>query len=174
MSVTGIAASSIFSFLHSASAQANYQDFQKEFQQLGQDLSSGNLSAAQADFQALETPTTGSSSTQNSGNSLSRAMQQLASDLQSGNVQGAQQDYATVKQDLQQTGSGTGHHHHHHRVGSAQDSSQNPIDQLLAQLGQALQSGNVTAAQGAYSSLQQDFAALSGTTGTSTPVSVSA
>jgi hypothetical protein len=174
MSVMGIAASSIFSFLNSASAQAKSQNFQKEFQQLGQDLSSGNLPAAQADFQALQPPATASSGAQNTANSLTTAMRQLASDLQSGNLQGAQQDYATVKQDLQQAGGGMGHHHHHHHAGTAQDSAQSPMDQLFSQLGQALQSGNVAAAQGAYSSLQQDFAALSGTTGGAGPVSVSA
>jgi hypothetical protein len=165
MSVMGIAASSIFSFLNSASAQAKYQNFQKEFQQLGPDLSSGNLPAAQSDFQALQPPATASSGTRNTGDSVTTAMRQLATDLQSGNLQGAQPDYATMKQDLQQMGGGMGHHHHHHHgAGTAQDSAQSPIEQLFAQLGQALQSGNVPAA----------FAALSGTTGTAGAVSVSA
>ena len=165
MSVMGIAGSSIFSFLNSASAQGSSQNFQKEFQQLGEDLSSGNLSAAQADFQALQPQGATASSAQNSSNPLTTAMQQLATDLQSGNLTGAQQDYATVKQDMQQQGMSEmgGHHHHHHaHAGSAQDSSQNPIQQLFAQLGQSLQSGNVSAAQSAYSSLQADFAAMGG------------
>jgi hypothetical protein len=172
MSVTGILGSSILQYLGSASsAQTNYQNFQNEFQQLGQALSSGNLSAAQADFAALQPQ--GASSTQNSTSPLATAMKQLATDLQSGNLTSAQQDYSTVKQDLQQT-SGE-HFHHHHHGGSSQSSSQNRINQLFSQLGQALQAGNVSAAQSAYSSLQQDFQLLgTGTSGASNAVSVAA
>jgi len=165
MSVSGIA-SSIFQFLNPSSAQSNYQNFQKEFQQLGQDLQSGNLSQAQADFAALQPPVqpASSNSTQSSTNSLSSAMSQLSQDLQSGNLSAAQQDYATVKQDLQQQFSGSvsgHHHHHHHRPSSSQDSSsQNPLSQLFSQLGQALQSGNLSVAQSAYTSLQQEFQQL--------------
>jgi len=54
MSVLGIAAGSIFQYLNSSSAQSNYQNFQKEFQQLGQDLSSGNLAAAQSAYTTLQ------------------------------------------------------------------------------------------------------------------------
>jgi hypothetical protein len=100
MSLPGVAASSIFQFLN-PSAQSNAQNFQKEFQQLGQDLSSGNLSAAQ-------------------------------------------QDYSTVQQDLQQSSAASGARFHYHRHGasSSQNSSQNPIDQIFANLAQALQSNN--------------------------------
>jgi hypothetical protein len=180
MSVMGIASSSIFSFLNSGvtqSSQSSQQTFEQEFQQLGQDLSSGNLSAAQAEFQSMLPQGTTTSGAQSSTNPLTTAMNQLATDLQSGNLSAAQQDYTTVKQDMSQQMQGTGGHHHHQRhwhAGSAQDSSQNPIDQLFSQLGQALQSGNLSAAQSAYSSLQQDFAAMSGTSSTASPVSVSA
>jgi outer membrane protein assembly factor BamD (BamD/ComL family) len=151
-----------------------FPNFQKEFQQLGQDLQSGNLSQAQADFQALESPVqpVPSTNTQSSTNSLSSAMSQLSQDLQSGNLSAAQQDYATVQQDLQQQFSGavSGHHHHHHHASSSQESaSQNPLNQLFSQLGQALQSGNLSAAQSAYASLQQEFQQL----GASSPSSTS-
>jgi len=171
MSVLGIAASSIFQYLNSSSPQSNYQNFQKEFQQLGQDLSSGNLSQAQADFQALQLPAASSANTQNSTSPLTTAMNQLAADLQAGNLSAAQQDYSTVKQDMQQMSALGGHRHHHHpHAGSAQDSSQNPISQLFSQLGQALQAGNLAAAQSAYTTLQQDFQQL----GSSAPASSTA
>jgi hypothetical protein len=67
---------------------------------------------------------------------------------------------------------GGGHHHHSH----GQDSSgaqQNPIAQLFSKLGQALQSGNLTAAQQAYTTLQQDFQSTSGSASSSTPSSSS-
>ena len=174
MSVMGIASSSIFNFLSGSMAKSHGQNFQQEFQQLGQDLSSGNLSAAQADFQALQ-PQSGaasSSSGQSSTNPLTSALSQLATDLKSGNVTAAQQDYATVKQDLSSMGGHHTHHHHHHD-GGAQDASQNPVQQLFAQLGQALQAGNVSAAQGAYSALAADFQETGGGAAVS-PVSVTA
>lgn len=54
MLASGIVAGSIFRYLNPACSQPNVQNFQKEFQQLGQDPSAGNLSQAQADFQALQ------------------------------------------------------------------------------------------------------------------------
>jgi hypothetical protein len=175
MSVVGIAGSSIFQHLinPSSSSQSNGQNFQTEFQQLGQDLSSGNLSQATADFQALGLNLSTTSTTSTSQSPLTTAMQQLAGDLQSGNLTGAQQAYSTVKQDLQQPSSAGAHHFHHHHSGSSQNSQQqNPIDQLFAQLGQDLQSGNLSSAQTAYSSLQQDFLQLSGSNPTTSTNSV--
>jgi outer membrane protein assembly factor BamD (BamD/ComL family) len=174
MSLTGIAASSIFQFLNPSTTQSNAQNFQKEFQQLGQDLSSGNLSQAQADFQALQPsvqPASSTTNTQTSSSSLSSAFTQLGQALSSGNLSTAQQDYSTVQQDLQQSSavSGARFHHHYHGASSSQNSSQNPIDQLFSNLAQALQSNNLTAAQTAYSSLQQEFQAL----GTATPATSS-
>jgi len=54
MSVIGIASSGLFRFLTNSSSQSNSQDFLKEFQQLGQDLQSGNLSAAQQDYSTVQ------------------------------------------------------------------------------------------------------------------------
>ena len=53
MSVAGISSSNLFDF-NSQSVQNRKQQFQQEFQQLGQDLQSGNLSAAQTDFTTLQ------------------------------------------------------------------------------------------------------------------------
>ena len=51
MSVSGISSSNLFD--SNQSVQNNMQKFRQEFQQLGQDLQSGNLSAAQSDFATL-------------------------------------------------------------------------------------------------------------------------
>jgi outer membrane protein assembly factor BamD (BamD/ComL family) len=166
MSVTGISGSGFYSALPSASIKSKFQQLQQEFQQVGQDLRSGNLKQAQSDFATLQQnlPNQGQStaSTTQSANPLSQAVTQLGQDLQSGNLTAAQSDFATLQQDIQQQQS-TGqaaHHHRHHRVSSSQDSDssqQSGISSLFSQLGQELQTGNVTQAQQTYSTLQQDF-----------------
>jgi len=152
MSVSGILSSS-FSNCGNEAVQNGRQQFQQEFQQLGQDLQAGNLSAAQSDFATLtgNAPQNATGSQDNSP--IAQAFNQLSQDLQSGNLSAAQQDYSTIQQDFQSRAGG--HHHHHHSSGSGDQ--QNPVAQLLSQLGQALQSGDLTSAQQAYSSLQQDF-----------------
>ena len=105
MSTSGIS-SSMFSQL---------QQFQQEFQQLGQDLTSGNLSAAQSDFVTLQNdlPQTSSTSTTSQSNSpIAQAFNQLSQDLQAGNLSAAQQDYSTIQQDFQSQASQMHHHHH--------------------------------------------------------------
>jgi hypothetical protein len=54
MSVSGILGSSFFAGLNSTAVQNKFQQIQKGFQQLGQDLQSGNLSQAQNDFSSLK------------------------------------------------------------------------------------------------------------------------
>jgi len=119
MSVSGILSSN-FSNYTTQNVQNQMQQFRQEFQQLGQDLQSGNLSAAQ-------------------------------------------QDYATIQQDFQSHAAAHGHHHHH-GGGSGQQSE---ISQLLSELGQALQSGNLSSAQQAYSTLMQDFQQFGQSSGSS-------
>jgi exonuclease VII large subunit len=142
MSTSGIT-SSMFSQL---------QQFQQEFEQLGQDLQSGNLSAAQSDFVTLQKdlPQANSPSTAQSNNPIAQAFNQLAQDLQAGNLTAAQNDYSTIQQDFQSQASQV--HPHHHRSGGGQ---QNQVSQLFDQLGQDLQSGNLSNAQSDFSSLQQ-------------------
>ena len=177
MSIAGIASNILTSIISQQSQQSQpggtspFQKIQSEFQQLGSDLQSGNLSQAQSDFATLKqnlpanSPLT-SASTTASSNSVSQQFSQLATDLQSGNLQGAQQDFATLQQDLQQAVSQSGGHHHHHHIESAQDSSSsqqtNPIAQAFSSLAQTLQSGNLQGAQTAYSSLQSDLQQISG------------
>ena len=150
MSTSGISIGSFFA------SQNQLQQFQNEFQQLGKDLQSGNISAAQADFVTLQQSTPQSnatSSSSQSSNPIVQAFNQLSKDLQSGNLAAAQQDFSTIRQDFQNQAP-QAHHHHHHQSGGTQES---PVPQLFSQLGQALQSGNLSAAQQAYGTLQQDL-----------------
>lgn len=104
---------------------------------------------------------------------IAQEWQQLGQDLQAGNLPAAQSDFTNLRQDVQP---GTGRvlplHHHHH----FQESSSGPtgISEVLNQLGQALHSGNIAAAQQSYAALLQDFQAISpgsGTGSNSVPVS---
>jgi len=182
MSVSGILSSS-FSNSDIQSSQSEFQKFQQELQQLGQDLQSGNLSAAQADFVTLQqdapqsaaSASSSSTTSTQSENPIEQAFKQLAQDLQSGNLSAAQQDYATIQQDFKnqaaqqsqadQGNEGTETHHHHHHGG---ESSQNGVSQLFSQLGQELQSGDLSSAQQTYTSLEKDFAAYSQQSGQTT------
>jgi len=141
VSIIGILSSNLFSAgaaLNAQSSQKNpsvFQQIKTEFQQLGQDLQSGNLTKAQQDYTTLSQNLPGASQT--SGNPLLQAFAQLGKDLQAGNLQGAQQDYTTVQQDAQQIASQVGGHHghHHHHVESSQSSSSqqaNPITQAFS------------------------------------------
>ncbi|HTX16573.1 MAG TPA: hypothetical protein VMD77_14835 [Candidatus Baltobacteraceae bacterium] len=175
MSVSGILSSVMSNVLSSQTqnTQSKWQQFQQEFQELGQDLQSGNLSAAQSDFSTLQqngpqsivnsNSSANSSSSTQSNNPLAAAFNQLSQDLQSGNLAGAQSDYSTIQQDMQSHGA----HMHHHGGGAGSG-----ISQEFQELGQALQSGNLSNAQQAYTTLQQDFeqfstGGASGTQGTS-------
>lgn len=152
MSVSGISNSSFLDY-NTQNIQSRMQQFRQEFQQLGEDLQAGNLSAAQTDFAALQQvgPQALSASSTQSNNPLAQAFNQLSQDLKAGNLSAAQQDYATIQQDFQNHGV-----HHHHRHGGA-GGGESEVTQLLQQLCQDLQSGNLSAAQQAYNTLMQDF-----------------
>jgi hypothetical protein len=158
-----MAASAVSSNLfNSESVQSQHQQIVQEFQQLGKDLQSGNLSAAQSDFATLQqdvSQTAAASSTQ-SANPIAQAFSQLGQDLKSGNLASAQQDYSNIIRDFQKAQT----QHHHHAAGG----QSNPLRQDFDQLGQALQSGNLSAAQQAYSSLQQGLQQLALSSATST------
>lgn len=106
MSLSGISSSSLFSYETQGQNQNKLQQFQREFQQLGKDLQSGNLSAAQTDFATLQqmAPQGTSSTSSTSSNPLQQAFQHLGQDLQSGNLSSAQQAYTTLQQEIQQLG----------------------------------------------------------------------
>src|SRR5271169_3216037 len=103
MSVSGISSSSLFDY-NTQSVQNRKQQFQQEFQQLGQDLQSGNLSAAQSDFASLQqlgAQANSTSPSQSPTPTVAQAFQQLSQDLQSGNLSAAQHDFANLQQDFQ-------------------------------------------------------------------------
>lgn len=189
MSTSGISSTSFANY--DSSSQINFKKFEQEFEQLGQDLQSGNLTAAEQDFVTLQqmlpgsssaespaasstaststasaaststSPTTGAT-TSSTQNTIEQEFEQLGQDLQSGNLSAAQQDYAQLQQDFQQAGGWHHHHHHHH-----QDGGSSQISQLFNQLGQDLQSGNLSDAQQAVSQLQQALGLSSANSGTS-------
>ncbi len=160
MSVAGISSSNLLGY-DAQSVQTSMQQMQQAFQQLGQDLQSGNLSAAQSDFAALQQlmPQSGSTSSAQSSSPIAQAFKQLSQDLQAGNLSAAQQDYSTIQKDFQNLGAQMyGRHIHRAGGGASQTSSQtNSMTQLFEQLGQALESGDLSTAQQVFSNLQQQF-----------------
>jgi hypothetical protein len=153
MSIAGIATTA---FAQLANVRQNYQKVQSEFKQLGQDLQAGNLTQAQTDFVTLS--------------------QSLASNQQTGAVSSSGSSPSTPPNFVgpnavsqpPQTGSASGSHHRIH------------FRQALSQLGQALQAGNLSAAQQAFTTMEsiwQQFgssAASTSSTTQSTPVNVNA
>ena len=156
---------------------SSLEKIEQEFQQLGSDLQSGNLTAAQADFVTLQQdlPQTSNSSSQTSSptsnstsnstsNPIEQAFSQLSQDLQAGNLTAAQQDYQTIQQDFQnqathwsqsaQGTQGAWGHRHHHEGASESSSKSSQVSQLMSQLGQELQSGDLTSAQQTFASFQ--------------------
>ncbi len=216
MSIAGILSSNLFSsgatqgFQQTHEAKGPGQKFQQlksEFQQLGQDLQSGNLTQAQSDYAALSqnfpgarqtgataatTTAATAATTSSTGNgTVAQQFAQLGQDLQSGNLQAAQQDYSNIQQTAQQNSNQQvgGHHHHGHHfhggetqsASSSSTSSQqsNPIAAAFSTLAQDLQAGNLSGAQSAFATLQNDLQqiggfASSGSGGTGSPSSTSA
>ena len=101
-------------------------------------------------------------------NSIAQGFTQLSQDLKTGKLSSAQQDYAALKQEFQTHTLRHDGHHHYQSEGSGTD----PVSQLMGQLGQALQSGNLTSAQQAYSSLQQDLQLFAFGSGTASSAAV--
>jgi len=178
MSISGVSSSDVFQASVAQGAQTKFQQIQSQFQKVGQDLQSGNLTQAQADFATLsqELPSsqqTGAATTTGPTNTLAKAFQALGQDLRAGNLAASQTDFATIQQDAQQqqsSGQAQGHHHHH---GGGSSQASNTLEQAFTSLGIALQSGNLSSAQQAYATFQSDvqqafpsFSAASSGTGT--------
>jgi hypothetical protein len=161
MSISGISSSDVFQASVAQGAQTKFQQIQSQFQKVGQDLQSGNLTQAQADFATLsqELPSAqqaGAATTTGPTNTLAKAFQALGQDLQSGNLAASQADFATIQQGAQQqqsSGQAQGHHHHH---GGGSGQASNTLEQAFTSLGTALQSGNLSSAQQAYATFQSD------------------
>ena len=130
MSVSGISSSNLFDYV-----TQSVQNRRQQFQQLGQDLQSGNLSAAQEDFAAVQqlVPQSRSTPSAQSSNPIAQAFNQLAQDLQSGNLSAAQQDFSTIQKDVQNQ-AGQMHNHHYHPVRGSASSGTSAIDRSLTQL----------------------------------------
>ena len=157
MSSIGMLGANMLQSLLAHTTQSKSQKFKQDFAQLGQDLQSGNVTRGQADLTALQSDMPSQQSSPSSPSLNSQVFNQIAQDLQSGNLTAAQSDYATLQQNVQPGG---GHAHHFHAHGSGGGSALSQMQQDLAQLGQALQSGNLNAAQQAYTTFQADTAAL--------------
>src|ERR1700731_1314305 len=182
MSVSGISSSDPLQTSVAQGAQNKFQQIQTQFQKIGQDLQSGNLTQAQADFTTLSQQLPSSQQAANSTSAgptstLAKAFQTLGQDLQAGNLAASQADFAAIQQDTQQKGSGQthGHHHHHHSGAEPAQQTNGTLQQDLTSLGKALQAGNLSSAQQAYSKfqtdLQQEFSNLSAATGSTTTAS---
>jgi hypothetical protein len=172
MSATGISATNLATHYpidnNTSTSSHNNLRFHEDLGQLGEDLQEGNLTSAQQDFAALQvegaessstisnpnaaTSASGSSTTATeSNNPITQAFDHLAVDLQTGNLSASQQDYANVQQDFQSPSQGPTsepHFNHEHHIGG--------VNQLLDQLGQQLQSNNLSTAQQTYASLLQN------------------
>jgi hypothetical protein len=110
MSVSGFFSSSS----NNSQISSQYPLTSSQFQQLGQDLASGNLSTAQCDFAIMDQALTQSATSKSSiSNPIAKEFQQLAADLKSGDLTAAQQDYSTLQLDLQNLSAGLRFHHHH-------------------------------------------------------------
>jgi outer membrane protein assembly factor BamD (BamD/ComL family) len=199
VSIIGILSSNLFSggaaqnTLQTQSAQKNTPKFEQiktEFQQLGQDLQSGNLTQAQTDYAALAADFPGASqlsaaastSTADSpagpttgAGTVAQQFAQLGQDLKAGNLQAAQQDFTNIQRTTEQTAqqNGTqqtgGHHHRHHQGGETQSASStsssqqsNAINQAFSTLSQDLTAGNLSGAQSAFATLQNDLQQIGG------------
>ena len=185
MSIAGIAASSFFSGAIQHNVHGRLQSAQQEFQKLGQDLQSGNLAQAQADFaNLLALPATPGGTSQPSATTpFSQSLRGVAHDL----VQGTPSDAKTSPANHIHSNpfsDGPQSFHFRHRSdggpgpasqgGASAAGSSEVISQALGALGQELQSGNLASAQQSYASLLQDFQHLGGIGATAGAVSVSA
>jgi hypothetical protein len=169
MSITSVGSSTLLTQIYATQStqnnQSQFQQIQTDFQQLGQDLQAGNLTGAQQDFATLQQALPSGQSQQNTASPIAQAFTALSQALQSGNLQDAQTAFTTLQGDIQQQqGSGQVRHHHHHggnnssqSTASAASQQTNPVATAFGALSQALQSGNLSAAQTAFATLQQDL-----------------
>jgi soluble cytochrome b562 len=154
MSLTAISNSSQLSTL-----QTNFQQMRKEFTQLGQDLSAGNLTQAQTDFVTLSQA---AGSQFGSNSPITKALNSIGQALQSGNLSAAQQAFSSLSNGGAAPNAVSRHSHAHHQHGGG-------LQQALDQLGQALQSGNLSAAQQAFATLQQNWQTVASSAATTAP-----
>lgn len=179
MSISGVSSRDPLQASVAQGVQNKFQQIQTQFQKIGQDLQSGNLSQAQADYVTLSQQLPGGQQASHSTSAgptsaLAKAFQTLGQDLQAGNLAASQVDFATIQQTIQQQSISETHDHHHHHHGGVASSQQSngTLQQDFTSLGKALQSGNLSSAQQAYATfqtdLQQEFPNSSAPTGSGT------
>ena len=152
MSVAAISSSSFLP--NNSTPPHNNVRFGEDIRQLGQDLQSGNLSAAQQDLSTLQQDgSSGSASPSHSNNPVSQAFNQLSVDLQAGNLAGAQQADSNIDQDFPSSSQVQGDSLHRFINGSGGTSQANP---LFLELGQELQNGALSTAQQSYNAFTPD------------------
>ncbi len=151
---------SSISGIDTTAAQAALKQRMEDFKALGQALQSGDLKSAQGAFQALENDIQQSQAAMQSGsaaqsNPIAQDMNTIQQALQSGNLDAAKQAFQDLQQKL---AAHHGHHHHHHAAaatsGAGDNDAATPLSQLLQKLGSALNSGNTSDAQQAFTNLQ--------------------
>ena len=124
MSVSGV---SNTNFYQTNSTKTNFQQIRDYFQQIGQDLQSGDLNGAQQAFAALQQliPNLSAGSQtqtgqQGSGQSQFAAdLSALGQALESGDLTKAQDAFTKLQQDMQSVHK----RHHHHNSDASQDST---------------------------------------------------
>ncbi len=118
--MSGLSISALNQYLSSPYAQSQ-SSTKSDFQNLGQALQSGNLTAAQSAFAALQkdyqSQNSQSTSTSGANSPVSSDLTTLANALNTGNLTTAQAAFSQLQKD-QQAGTG-GHHHHHGAMGGA-------------------------------------------------------
>jgi hypothetical protein len=138
MFVLGAAGASLLSHIFdskkSQSSHSRFQQIQNEFEQLGQDLQSGNLTLAKKDFTNLSQDIP--SAQQNNKSPIAKAFGTLGQALRSPSLSAAERASSTVNSTGSRNGSLAGD---------------------LGSLEQALQSENLLSARTAFATLQKDF-----------------
>jgi hypothetical protein len=168
MSISGISSDPT---VYQNYASSPFQHVKSDFAALGKALNSGDLTTAQTAFTTLQSDLQAAGQTQSgqqtgATSQLSADLAALGKAIQSGNVSDAQKAFQTLQKDMQQARKA----HHHHDGGSAQNTqntTSNPFSDLAA-IGNALQSGDLSGAQSAFATLQQDTGTSSGQSTTST------
>ena len=174
MSISGISSASSTDYTNP------FLKIKEDFQDIGAALKSGNVSDAQKAFATLQTDS--SSQAGDANNPMSTDIQSLGNSIQSGDVAGAEQtleqiqkhmkghgDFAKQQIDLQSSTSNAASASQTGTTGSSTD----PIQQAFQSLSAALSSGNLSDAQSAFATLQNDLTAQSSSSTTTATESAS-
>lgn len=149
---------SVSSVSQSQSAQNIYQPIKTGLRQLAANLKAGDLTQAQSNYATLSSDI--SASQLQSNTTLTDDLSALGAAIDAGNLTDAQAAFKTLAHDLRQVGR-TRQHHQAPRDGGplpveiGDRPARGPIADAFKSLKTALKSGDINAAQEAYSTLQQ-------------------